>query len=328
MSAPGDPRDPFAGASDARHPPDLSDASAESPEPVPLDGAILSYDSWPNAGAAAPGGMLPEGVPPEAPGGWHSNRFLDPDLRVPWGWVDLLLLVIVWIGATVISTILLAILFAARGVAFDQIQHSSRYLGFFVVTDQVVVSIVVLLYLWMQTRLRFNGPFWATLGWRRLETGTRPPLLTCLGFVALGVFLALSVQLVSSAFPAKTKLPIETFLQNRQAALALMVMSVLLAPVVEESIFRGYIYPVVARSFGVPAGVIATGTVFGLLHAEQLWGGWAQIALLVVVGIVFTWIRAWKRTVFASYLLHVSYNSLLFLAFLVSSDGFRSLVHR
>ena len=108
-------------------------------------------------------------------------------------------------------------------------------------------------------------------------------------------------------------------MQNREAALALMAMSVLLAPIVEETIFRGYLYPVAARSFGIPAGIIVTGTIFGLLHAEQLWGGWAQISLLVVVGIVFTWVRAAKRTVLASYLLHVSYN------FLIVITGLRSL---
>src|SRR5579863_1398209 len=127
--------------------------------------------------------------------------------------------------------------------------------------------------------------------------------------------------------PVEIETAYREFAPNRQAALALMIMSVVLAPVVEETVFRGYIYPVVARTFGVAVGIIGTGTVFGLLHAEQLWGGWAQIALLVAVGIVFTWVRAAKRTVFASYLLHVSYNSLLFIAFLVSNSGFRSLVH-
>jgi membrane protease YdiL (CAAX protease family) len=116
-------------------------------------------------------------------------------------------------------------------------------------------------------------------------------------------------------------------MDNRQAALLLMVMSVLLAPFVEETVFRGYIYPVVGRTFGVFTGVVATGTVFGLLHAEQLWGGWFQIALLVVVGIVFTWVRAATRTVFASFLLHISYNSYILLGFLLSANGFRSLPH-
>ena len=45
--------------------------------------------------------------------------------------------------------------------------------------------------------------------------------------------------------------------------------------------------------------------------------------LLVLVGIVFTYARARTHTVVASYLLHVSYNSCLFLGFLVASHGFR-----
>jgi hypothetical protein len=91
-------------------------------------------------------------------------------------------------------------------------------------------------------------------------------------------------------------------------------LSIVLAPVVEDTVFGGYIYPVVKQAFGVAAGIVGTGTIFGLLHAEQLWGGWVQIALLVVVGVIFTWVRTAKRTVLASFLLHISYNSLVVLS--------------
>jgi uncharacterized protein len=87
-----------------------------------------------------------------------------------------------------------------------------------------------------------------------------------------------------------------------------MATSVLVAPVFEETVFRGYIFPVVARSWGVAAGVLGTGILFGLLHAPQLWGGWLQIGELVAVGIIFTCARALTRTVLASFLLHLSYN--------------------
>ena len=327
MTAPEDPRN--VSAPDPDSAPGSAGSSPAPPEPVaPLERPVLSYETAPDANfeGTQRGPALNGGIPAAGVGGEFKPP-VDPDLRVPWGWVDLLLLVVVWIGATLGATILLAILYASRGVPFNEIQHSSRDLGFFVVVDQFIVSIFVLLYLWLQARIRFNAPFWKTLGWRRLEAGTRSRALSYAGYVAFGFFLAFSVQGISAAFPAKSKLPIENFLQNRQAALALMIMSVVLAPVVEETVFRGYIYPVVARTFGVATGVVATGTVFGLLHAEQLWGGWAQIALLVAVGIVFTWARAVKRTVLASYLLHVSYNSLLFFAFLVSKSGYRSLVH-
>jgi CAAX protease family protein len=328
MSLPDDPRDFFHEESDPAPDPNAS-SSPSSPGSVPLEGAILSYESTPNRSFDAGPARLPPGVAPQGIGpGSQFQPPIDPDLRVPWGWLDLLLLVVVWFGATLGATILLAILFASRGVPFGEIQHSPRDLGLFVVVDQLIVSVFVLLYLWLQARIRFNAPFWRRLGWRPLKTDERSRMPTYLGFIGFGVFLALAVQAVSAVFPAKTKLPIENFLQNRQAALALMMMSVVLAPVVEETVFRGYIYPVVARSFGVAAGIIGTGTVFGLLHAEQLWGGWAQIALLVAVGIVFTWVRAVKRTVFASYLLHVSYNSVLFVGYLISISGLRSLIHR
>jgi membrane protease YdiL (CAAX protease family) len=305
----GDPRIPFESAPEARPAADPPGTGSSSTDPEPLDAAILSCNPVPrcDAGAAYPG-IVPPGPPFP---GRHPSRFLDPDLRVPWGWLDLLLLVFVYLGATAISTILLAIVFASQGVQWTTIQHSPRALGFFVVADQILIYIALFLYLWIQARVRFDTPFWRTLGWRRLETTRWPRPIAYLGLIAFGFALSASVQLLSAAFPPKAKLPIENFLQNHQAALALMAMSVVLAPVVEETIFRGYLYPVAARSFGIPGGIVATGTVFGLLHAEQLWGGWAQIALLVGVGIILTWVRAAQRTVLASYLLHVSYNFLI-----------------
>lgn len=332
MSSPGWPNDP----PDPNHPrEDLNDsrdtretapesATASSPpesvNPAPIEGAIRSYNSSANAGPPAPEPGDPQMPPPDwqFPSG-RSIRFLDPDLRVPWGWLDLFLLVIVYIGATAISTILLVVLFASRGMQWNTIHHTPSALGFFVVARQILVYVALFLYLWLQARTRFRAPFWSTFGWHKFEPSRWPRPLAWFGFIALGFVLSASVQLVSVAFPPKTKLPIEALMQNRQVALALMAMSVLLAPIVEETIFRGYLYPVAARSFGVFAGIIITGTIFGLLHAEQLWGGWAQISLLVVVGIVFTWVRAAKRTVLASYLLHVSYN------FLIVLTGLRSL---
>lgn len=330
MSLPSDPNGPNDARDDLNEP--LGSRPSE-PDPLPAntppdsldsaspDGAILSYNSSPNAGSSSGADPdYPQIPPPEWQFiGRRSSRSLDPDLRVPWGWLDLLLLVIVYVGATAIATILLAILLASRGIAFGALERSPRALGFFVLANQLSVYVAVFLYLWVQTRFRFKAPFWSTLGWHKVEPSRWPRPVAWLGFVALGLVLSASIQLVSVAFPPKTKLPIEALMQNRQAALALMAMSVLLAPVVEETIFRGFLYPVLARSFGVFAGIIVTGTIFGLLHAEQLWGGWAQIALLVLVGIIFTWVRAAKRTVVASYLLHVSYN------FLIVLTGLRSL---
>jgi uncharacterized protein len=300
-----------AGASDAAsmHAPQTR-AFVPGPEP-PFPGPYQG-GGWRHLADASDGSMVP-------------GRPIPDDLRVPWGWIDLLFLVIFWIGGTLVATIALAIIFQSRGISWIELQQSSRPMSAFIIVDQVAISLFLMIYLAVYTRLRFDAPFWRTLGWRKFDFVTKSRAVTYLQFVVLGLVLSALVQLASAAFPAKTKLPIENFFQDRESALLLMLMSVLLAPVVEETIFRGYIYPVVARSFGVGPSIVATGMLFGLLHAEQLKGGLWQIALMMVVGIIFTWVRAAKRTVLASYLLHLSYNSFLFLAFLVSSDGLRAL---
>ncbi len=248
---------------------------------------------------------------------------LPEDLRVPWGWIDLLVLLGVAFGATVVVSLILIKMFAIFDVSFRQIQNAASEKNLFLILNQALLSVVLLAYLATQMRHTFRATFWRTIGWRPLETGQTPRAVAYLGLILSGFMLAILVTLSSSAFKATKQMPIEQFFQDRRSALLLMSLGVILAPMLEETIFRGYIYPVVARSFGVNAGILVTGTLFGLLHASQLWGGWAQIALLVLVGIVFTYARARTHTVVASYLLHVSYNSFLFLGFLVASHGFR-----
>ncbi len=96
----------------------------------------------------------------------------------------------------------------------------------------------------------------------------------------------------------------------------------------EETIFRGYIYPVVARTYGMAVGVFGTGILFGLMHAAQLWGGWLQIGEIVIVGIVLTYARAVTRTVLASFLLHVSYNFFVSFGLVVLAPWYRFLASR
>jgi membrane protease YdiL (CAAX protease family) len=250
---------------------------------------------------------------------------LPEDLRAPWGWSDLLVFAIISIAATFLVAILIVAVLAAFGVHLPQLQKAGSAQGLFAVLSQAVLFLGLLAYLAMQMRIRFDAPFWRTIGWHELPRIRLSPAFLYLSLIGGGFLLALLVQVGSVLFGEKTTLPMEALFQDRLTALLLLLMAVLLAPVVEETIFRGYIYPVVARSFGVGVGVFATGTLFGLLHAPQLWGGWVQIGLLIIVGIVFTYVRAVTRTVFASYLLHVSYNFYVSCGFLIGSHWLRNV---
>ncbi len=146
---------------------------------------------------------------------------------------------------------------------------------------------------------------------------------TTIRYVLLGFGLAMVVSLASRYMDTDKTLPMEELFRNRETVVMLMLLGILVAPLIEETLFRGCLYPVVARRFGIPAGILVTGFVFGLAHAPQLWGGWGQIALLMGVGTVLTYIRARAGTVAASYCVHVSYNTILFAGLFFATGGLR-----
>jgi len=119
--------------------------------------------------------------------------------------------------------------------------------------------------------------------------------------------------------------PMEELVRDRRSILLLTGLGLLVAPFFEETLFRGCIYPVIARRWGTGVGVLATGIIFGTAHAPQLWPAYAQISLLMFVGIVLTYIRARTGTVAASYLVHLGYNTLLFAILYFVSHGLRHL---
>lgn len=250
------------------------------------------------------------------------NSNVPEDLRVPWGWLDLLLLAVIAVCGAFLLAVLVALGLAAYGISMRQLQNPAT-MGFLGVVVQVILDLLLLGFLAVQMRVRFHLQFWRAIGWRQLETGKIPRALAYLGLIVGGCLIAVVVTLASAIWPPKGELPIEQFLQDRHTLILFALMAVLIAPLVEETIFRGYLYPVVARSFGVSTGIIATGIVFGLAHAGQLAGGYWQIALLMMVGILFTFARASAKTVLTSYILHISYNSIQVIALLVDTHGFR-----
>ena len=278
--------------------------------------------SWqpPEPVAPQPSGPLQEAPAP------RRQRPLPEDVLTPWGWRELLL----FIAVSLVSLILLTNLMAFGTILWLKIKPGD--IDKFVMTNATFLSLrtaiwyaAMIGYLFTTIRVNRNLPFWRTIGWHDWRSKTVPrPALYALCAVG-GMVLAVVVELGSIAFRTKAKLPIEALFQNRVGVMWLMAVGILLAPAVEETIFRGYLYPVLARTLGVEGGILATGLLFGLMHAPQLWGGWGQIGLLVLVGIVLTYARARTGTVLTSWLLHLGYNTFLFAGFFISTGGLRHL---
>ena len=265
----------------------------------------------------APQNLPDISLPPAAT---HLRAGLSDDLLVPWGWLEVALLVILGvIGAAVVTWGAAEIAVRFFGVNSNEVFGTtmSTAKSVVVLLSQAALDACAILYLYLMVHGRTDAPFWPTIGWREMLPGMGKIRDHALQFLAGGAVLAVVVSFVGGFLNSKEALPIEELLKARVSILLFGILGVLVAPLVEETIFRGFLYPVIARRLGIAAGVAITGTLFGLMHAAQLWGGWGQIALLILVGVVLTWVRARTGTVAASYFVHLGYNGLQLAGYLI-----------
>ena len=246
------------------------------------------------------------------------------DLETPWDIFDLVVLFVFSLGMLYLLTNLMATFAVLRlGVPANQVQHFAATNAGFVVCRQIAWFGIILLFLYAVIHRRTTAPFWRTLGWRKIRFGTMSAGALVPSLLFAGVLLALGADIASQFYNTTKELPIQALFSTRRGAEYIMAFGILVAPLAEETVFRGYVYPVLARKFGIFVGILLTGILFGMVHVPQLWGGWGQIATLVAVGMALTATRAATHSVFASYLVHLGYNGFLFAGFFIPPVVFR-----
>jgi len=65
--------------------------------------------------------------------------------------------------------------------------------------------------------------------------------------------------------------------------------------------------------------VPSTAALFTLLHVPQLWGSWAGILLILLVGYVLSLVRDRTNSLIPSFIIHTAYNAMLFGVFALST---------
>ena len=132
----------------------------------------------------------------------------------------------------------------------------------------------------------------------------------------VGGLAGIGLGALSSRIPASGASRSE-LLRHTQTALLLGVTAIAVAPLVEEVVFRGFIFPVLERRWGPVAAVLLTAAMFTSLHVTQLWGSWMAVSLILLVGLVLSLVRALTGALRPAFLLHLSYNATLCLLSLI-----------
>ena len=97
---------------------------------------------------------------------------------------------------------------------------------------------------------------------------------------------------------------------SRAAALIIAFLAVATAPIVEETIYRGILYPAVEGVAGpIPAVVIVT-LMFALPHIPQYWPNLAVISSITLLSVVLTVVRARTGRLLPCFIIHFVFNGI------------------
>ena len=178
-------------------------------------------------------------------------------------------------------------------------------------STQFAWYLVIAFYMVIFVEGTFRQRFWDAVRWEWPRRNW--PFLVPLGMVLV------SLQGLEKFFRLPKHIPMEDFLSTPMAAVLTGIFAVSFGPFMEELFFRGFLYPVLARRFGLMAGITATSVAFGLIHAAQLAFAWGLVLVIFLVGVVLTIVRAKTGSVGSSFVVHVAYNSTLVALGLVAS---------
>ena len=288
-----------------------------APSPVRVGTAALGRP--PGRSSAAPDTHRDAGLPSAASFSDALPAELVP--AVPpdpaWNGWDVLRLIFLTLAALLVGVF--AVLLIARRWSYPHMALGEiARVPLVVIAGQSVAYLLILAYMYvLVTRERHRPDFLAAIHWNWPSN--------IAGYALAGFVLSVALQGLAHLLPIPKELPIDTFFRTPAEAWALSILSITLAPLMEELFFRGFLYPVLARSIGLPLAVLVTALGFALLHGAQLMFSWGPVLVIFLVGLVLTMVRAKQNSVAAGVLIHIAYNGTISVAMFVATDGFRHL---
>ncbi len=151
--------------------------------------------------------------------------------------------------------------------------------------------------------------------WRRVGPApTRRDMAWAVAFLALAVFLVLAVAMATSLVlkpdqnPQRDLQELLRGLSGWGPTLAMFLVVAGLAPFFEELLFRGFLFPVLARGGRVTLALVASALLFGAIHLQP-----AGLPILSTLGLVLALAVRRTGSLWPAICVHACWNGSLFL---------------
>jgi uncharacterized protein len=117
----------------------------------------------------------------------------------------------------------------------------------------------------------------------------------------------------------------EKLFTSASAVYAVGGLAVLVAPFMEELVFRGVLFSFFERLGGFRIAVPGTAVLFAALHYPEYAGAWTHVFMILLVGLVLSIARAMTGSLVPSFLLHTAYNATFIGLLFLGTHGFQNL---
>jgi membrane protease YdiL (CAAX protease family) len=174
--------------------------------------------------------------------------------------------------------------------------------------EMIVLYAVLFGSLQVMFRVRYDRPFWRSLGWKPIRL---PVMMVMLSGMITAVLVAMASTLIRTPTGEN---PMTQLLETRADVLVMGTLGITLAPICEELAFRGFLQPLLVRSLGAVPGIALAAVAFGLLHFQEYGNSWRHALIIALAGAAFGCMRHATGSTKAAAIMHAAYNLLFFIA--------------
>jgi membrane protease YdiL (CAAX protease family) len=147
-------------------------------------------------------------------------------------------------------------------------------------------------------------PFREAVGW---SWGGRFGFWTCIG-LALGLWL-FGIALATLFGGQETDID-RIIASSNAARFSIAFLAFATAPIVEETVYRGVLYPPLERAAGKNLAIVIVSVMFAAVHLMQYRNNLGVIAAVAVLSFTLTWVRAHTGRLLPCFVIHAAFNGI------------------
>lgn len=248
-------------------------------------------------------------IRPDAPGrrpgppAFLSTNPNDP----PWGVSQAILIWVISIGLLFIVPLLAILPYVLYKVLlYGSVEGlgTDANLIFISIISVLPAHILTFLVVWFVVTDKGRRPFWQTLGW------TWPTNFGPWKTIGLAVALFGVGGLITWLFGGGETQLDQIINSSLRARFATALLAAVTGPLVEELIYRGVLYSALQRAFGMLWAVVVVSILFAGVHVLQYYKNLGVIAVIVILSVSLTLVRALTGRLLPSYVMHLVFNGI------------------